>query len=253
MPCWKIVTSTQPLCENCFIILQFFSQPIVESEKKRNQFFEGCAFTSSCSSIELPDKIQCHFWYKEAYNFLKHQLKHILFPSDINGVQGIDFVVGSDHSKGKFWMMMKMFPCYGGNREAKSFLFQKAEIDYPKDMTELLKNTVMAPLGTSLKWIKDGGQFIIQQVGEDNLNLSFVANEVEPVNRMLCSIPLCLFVSGDLKFYSQILGHENMKGCWWIWCKFAPYQWKLPASEQEMTHGLLMHLRPTKSGEMMAN
>jgi hypothetical protein len=32
-------------------------------------------------------------------------------------------------------------------------------------------------------------------------------------------------VVGDLKFYAQMLGRDNMSGSWCVWCKRAPNQW----------------------------
>jgi len=89
-------------------------------------------------------------------------------------------------------------------------------------------------LRSSLKWIKDSGQFIVRKGKEENDELNFFTGDVHGdgnADVILCDALLHLFISGDLKFYAQILGHENMSGSWCMWCKLMPNQWKITTTE----------------------
>jgi hypothetical protein len=41
----------------------------------------------------------------------------------------------------------------------------------------------------------------------------------------LCNMTTRLFVVGDLKFYAQMLGRDNMSGSWCMWCLMVPNEW----------------------------
>ena len=102
--------------------------------------------------MELADRSWCFFWYKEPDRLLKQQLKQILFlPQDLHGMCHMDLVAGGDHGQRMFQMTLQMLLHYEHEKEMHSFLFQIWEIDCPNDMTELLKNTILEPLGLSLK------------------------------------------------------------------------------------------------------
>ena len=43
---------------------------------------------------------------------------------------------------------------------------------------------------------------------------------------ILCSVRCQVLVVGDLKFYAQLLGRENMSSSWCMWCTAHPSDWK---------------------------
>ena len=43
---------------------------------------------------------------------------------------------------------------------------------------------------------------------------------------ILCSVKCQVLVVGDLKFYAQLLGRENMSSSWCMWCTAHPSDWK---------------------------
>jgi hypothetical protein len=51
---------------------------------------------------------------------------------------------------------------------------------------------------------------------------------------LLCNVSTRIVVVGDLKFYAQLLGTENMSSSWCMWCTLHPSEWKhhpLPPSD----------------------
>jgi len=51
---------------------------------------------------------------------------------------------------------------------------------------------------------------------------------------LLCNVSTRIVVVGDLKFYAQLLGRENMSSSWCMWCTSHPSEWKhhpLPPSD----------------------
>ena len=52
-----------------------------------------------------------------------------------------------------------------------------------------------------------------------------------------CNVLTHVFVVGDLKFYAQMLGRENMSLSWCIWCLLSLSEWKLSESDR-YTHGI---------------
>jgi len=42
----------------------------------------------------------------------------------------------------------------------------------------------------------------------------------------LCNVSTRIVVVGDLKFYAQLLGRENMSSSWFMWCTSHPSEWK---------------------------
>jgi len=85
----------------------------------------------------------------------------------------------------------------------------------------------------------DGGQFIVRKVGTENYEVTF-GDEVEAegnnVNITICNASLHLFIVSDLKFYAQILGHENMSSSWCMWCKLSPSPWKIAVTERDTSN-----------------
>jgi hypothetical protein len=111
-----------------------------------------------------------------------------------------------------------------------SRLFQIASVEHSKDVTSILKSTVLDPIGESLRVMVEGGRFIVTK-GEDNkLTVAFrLSPECNGVTQV-CSVQNTIVVVGDLKFYAQLLGRENMSGSCCMWCDMHPSHWNNDAS-----------------------
>ncbi len=64
-------------------------------------------------------------------------------------------------------MSLKLLFRFNG-RESISRLYQIASVSHPQDNSQLLKDTVLEPIGESLKLIVDGGRFIVKKDNTSN-------------------------------------------------------------------------------------
>jgi hypothetical protein len=143
---------------------------------------------------------------------------------DLTEVQNVHFTVGGDHGGGKFRMTLKVLFRFS-SKATISRLYQIASVEYSKDSTPVLKSTVLDPIGESLKVMVEGGRFIVTVGEEDRLTVQFDYSPESNGTTQLCSVPTTIVVVGDLKFYAQLLGRENMSGSWCMWCDSHPSQW----------------------------
>jgi hypothetical protein len=119
-------------------------------------------------------------------------------------------------------MILKVIIRYSFSKEQLSRLFHLASVENRDDI-QVLRDTVLDRIGNSLKLISDGGKFIIDFSPESNeLMLFFSSLDVSENDEHLCNVSICLFVTGNLKFYSHMLCHDNISGSWCMWCLMAP-------------------------------
>jgi hypothetical protein len=152
---------------------QFLGRSFFESEHKRREAFAGKDFPPTVNTLELSDKSMVEYWYKLPHELIKHQVNIMVkCLSDLDGLIRVDICVGGDHGGGKFRMSLKVLFRFHG-KESISRLYQIASVSHPKDESQLLNDTVLKPIGESLKLIVDGGCFIVQH---DNTSGNLVAN-----------------------------------------------------------------------------
>jgi hypothetical protein len=69
-------------------------------------------------------------------------------------------IIGGDHGGGKFHMSMKVsFQLV--EKKIHSYWMQIASMSFSKDNTEILKETVLDPIGEGLQLLVSGGKFIV--------------------------------------------------------------------------------------------
>jgi hypothetical protein len=117
-------------------------------------------------------------------------------------------------------------------------------VDY-KDDIKVLKDTVLDRIDNSLKFICDGGKF--------SLSYLFQAWMLSENDSRLCDVSIRLFVTGDLKFYAQMLGHDNMSGTssWCMWCLMAPNEWSKEIVEVPPNHAEEWTINTLKSHKVL--
>jgi len=181
------------------------------------------------------------FWYKEPDKMLQHQVSYVLVEDDLVDVKRVDFTVGGDHGGGKMRFVLKMLLRYNSKKESKNVLFQIVEIDSNMDKTDIIKNTVGTVLGDSLKRMTSGGHFIVAKDTQQNkLTLQYEQSIDEFTKEdcvILCNTKLRIFGVGDLKFFFQMLGRENMSSSWCFYCNLSPSQWK----HERSNRGNILH------------
>ena len=99
---------------------------------------------------------------------VQHQLKTIVQAEQLHGLKRVDFTIGDDHGGGKFRMTLKVLFRFE-NSNTISKLFQIASVSHSKDETEILRSTVIDPIGEGARHIVQGGHFS----GEKDMTLSF--------------------------------------------------------------------------------
>jgi hypothetical protein len=104
-----------------------------------------------------------------------------------------------------------------------SKVFQIASISHSKDDLSILRPTEIDPVGRGARLTVEGGNFSVTKDSKGDLNLSFSA---QMGNDIICSVPNRVLVVGDLKFFAQMLGRENMSRSWCMWCQSHPSEWK---------------------------
>jgi len=92
-----------------------------------------------------------------------------------------------------------------------SFLTQIASVSFSEDETQILKETILNPIGRGLQLIVEGGRFIVT----DKLTLSFCNLDN---SSLIYDCPIEVFLVGYLKFYAQMAGREGMSSKWCMWC-----------------------------------
>ena len=198
---------------------QFFGgKSYFESEQKHRSFFGDNDFPPTVDKKVLEDKTVIQFWYKSPDLLLQSQLSKMIDVSKLRDVRQVDLIVGGDHGGGKFRMTLKVNFCLA-DKSTVSVLTQIASVSFLKDDTEILKATVLDPIGRGLHLITEGGKFIV----DDKLTLSF-SNADNP--SLLCSCATKVYLVGDLKFYAQMAGREGMSSYWCIWCALHPSEWR---------------------------
>jgi len=190
-----------------------------ESEKKRHQHFHGQDFPPTVSKIQLEDKTIIHYWYKDPANLIKHQLGKITTPGQLKNLKHVDMTIGGNHGGGKFRVTLKLLLRYD-DIKTYSRPFQIASISHSKDDIDILNRTVLTPIGEGLRRIVEGGH-LSARVFENDLIVDFSSGTEDSI----CSVKSRVLVVGDLKFYAQILGRENMSSFWCMWCKAHPSTW----------------------------
>jgi hypothetical protein len=130
----------------------FFGRSYFESEVKRREYFSGQDFPPTVKEKVLEDKTIVPYWYKLPDELVQHQLKTIVQAEQLHGLKRVDFTIGGDHGGGKFRMTLKVLFRFE-NSNTISKLFQIASVSHSKDETEILRSTVIDPIGEGARRI----------------------------------------------------------------------------------------------------
>jgi predicted ATP-dependent serine protease len=132
----------------------------------------------------------------------------------------VDIIIGGDHGGGKFRMSMKVnFHLAGkkthsyltqiAGKKTHSYLTQIANVSFSKDKLEILKETVLDPIGVGLQLVVSGGKFVVI---DSEYKLQFSTNTSD--TSIHCNCPVQVYLAGDLKFYAHMSGREYMSSFW---------------------------------------
>jgi hypothetical protein len=181
-------------------------------------------YPPTCKQLKLEDKTVVSYWYKLPDELIKSQINEIVSEEDLEGLERVNFTVGGDHRGGKFRMAFKIILAFS-SKKSITRLYQISSVEHSKDDTEILTETVLQPIGDGLREIVSGKRLIIQKLSAGELSVSFQLPDNAIDMPEICNVPTSLVVVGDLKFYFQVFGHENMSGSWCCWCTAHPSTW----------------------------
>jgi len=201
---------------------QHFGHSLFASEAERRRYFAGSDFRPTVLTKVLEDKTIIPYWYKRPDQYLQERLTDMIDPALIRDLVRVDIVIGGDHGGGKFRMTMKVnfrLP----NKETISYLTQIASVSFSKDNIEILKETVLDPIGEGLRIIALGRSFIVL---DNEYTVKFSLSDTTSSYSVHYSCPLQLYLVGDLKFYAQMSGREDMSSYWCMWCMLHPSEWR---------------------------
>jgi hypothetical protein len=144
-------------------------------------------------------------------------------PTDLNGIQHVDICTGGDHGAGRFRMLLKLLFRFS-DKPSITRKYEIANVLHSNDDIGILNKTVLQKIIDSLRLIHDGGRFIVTLDDDKKIQLSF--GRISENNKVICDVPVRLFVNGDMKYFAQMLGREGMSTSWCMWCKSHPSEWK---------------------------
>ena len=168
-------------------------------------------------------KEKIEWWYKPVDKVVEAHLKKVFGKRRRRGrnAQDLDrvaIVIGGDHGQGAFIMIVKIMLYFkdGDKIKTESHQLDVGHVDCRKDNYEVLSKTLLGKIGESLKGISAHSLRPTASRG-----LEIVPNE----RRSLGKRPMKLFVTGDLLFYSIVLGRVGANH-WCFCCKLHPKEWK---------------------------
>ncbi len=104
-------------------------------------------------------------------------------------------IIGGDHGGGKFRMSMKV-KFWSAEKKTHSHLTQIASVSFSKDKMEILKETVLVPIGEGLQLVMPGGKFLVL---DNDYNLQFLLSNTSDWS-VHCNCRVQVYLVGGMKF-----------------------------------------------------
>ena len=95
------------------------------------------------------------YWYKLVDELIDHDIKDVPDETTAQKMTSVDMIVGGDHGKGRFCLVLKLIIRLDGDPPIKK-RFVLGEIDCKKDSVDILKNTFMVQQNERLSSIAKG-------------------------------------------------------------------------------------------------
>jgi hypothetical protein len=180
-----------------------------------------------CNSF-VYEKKRIHYWTKPLTKAVEVALETRLGEVGADGdvvPKSIDIVVGGDHGKERFRAVAKVIIRDEDGKKVDSFVFKIANIDCKKDTYAVLANSIAPALNHGMKSLVDAGTIEVYRVG-GLLKVTVGATVfVDPTASLVYSSPVRVLVSGDLAFFTSVLGKVNMSSHWCMWCNLGKADW----------------------------
>jgi len=150
-------------------------------------------------------------------------------------------ILAGDHGQGAFRMMVMLLLITRRNRRrpnsttnfcvgtelALEVDAQAGYVQCKKDAHQVLEETIAVPVDAALDRIRRSGKVTVYQTPDGDVKMCFggvhTAQGVE-----LSSAPIETVMTGDLAFYSMVLGKVNMAGHWCWRCSMTKSECAMP-------------------------
>jgi hypothetical protein len=116
----------------------------------------------------LPDKTIISYWWKKLDLLLQHQIKQVVNPEDLHGLQRVDICTGGDHGVCRFRMLLKILFCFM-DKPPITRLFEIANILHSQDGIGILNRIVLQKFSDGYGDLK----YFAQMLGHDGMNTSW--------------------------------------------------------------------------------
>jgi hypothetical protein len=160
--------------------------------------------------------------YKSTAEVVRLCLK-TLFKSAEFRCDKIDLTISIDHGKGHSRATLNVIPRWqleDGSWCEDSHIFTLANARCKKDNTDIIRNTFGTLLNTELKQIREWGKL---SVDEGSVQWGDPAHSTNPSAK---TIPVEIFMAGDILFYAIALGKEGFATWWCNWCQLFKPEWQ---------------------------
>jgi hypothetical protein len=226
----------------------------------------GCKFTVSEASI---NKLAVHlappivgtidhmdailnFWCKDLVDLVSVQIagEHKNRPEGFSYLS-VDLVIGADHGQGSFRAGVKVIHRDLYQSVKATALYGLGEIECAKDTGDLLALAFLPRLNAALKRIikyeRDGtgklsadGTLSVckkNRGAEGDADPTFYAildrtGQTGANDTLENSVPIRVFITGDLAFYATVLGKEGMDKAHCMWCELKKAEWQADGHER---------------------
>jgi hypothetical protein len=196
---------------------------------KIRELEEGALMPTTCSVDLNGEKI--NYWCKDIQEAVTHhlQLDGRAYSYDyFTDFDPLDVVVGGDHGQLKFRMVMQLISQKKAKTEVPAVMhtIKVGHIDCAKDTREILESTIGTHINEGIQ--KNFGKVlsICRRTHAFNcLDDSPILNG--SFDEHFISLPITVFITGDLAFLSTLLGKEIMSTAWCPWCVLSKVQWSV--------------------------
>jgi hypothetical protein len=135
----------------------------------------------------------------------------------------IDITISIDHGKGHSRATLNVIPRWqaeDGSWNEESHIFTLANARCKKDNTDIIRNTFGTLLNAELKQIRDWG---VVSIVDGVVEWGGGGGGGDAARR---TIPVELFMAGDILFYAIALGKEGFATWWCNWCQLFKNDWQ---------------------------
>jgi hypothetical protein len=240
---------------------KFFGWRFTVSEKEINEIALEATPVDPISETFEMDNQRFHYWWKRPNDVATNALVRHLRDTDVDPTvfDAVDIVVGFDHGQGALRGGLKVI-LRSPERKYKTVLsMQLGEVECKSDSSKFLAASLAPKINDCLTEMvryvpgcaTDG---IVEVYREGGVNGPLYASALldsrgrrSGYDVLVISLPLRVFVTGDLKFYSTILGKEGMSPFWCWLCQLSRQLWQ-PKGHQKGTLWSIVLLQTVAEG-----